>query len=39
MDPESTSVTFSNNLVYTDTLTVLDFEYLYNGGGCRHCGY
>ena len=33
MDPESTSVTFSNNLVYTDTLTVLDFEYLYNGGG------
>ena len=33
MDPESTGVTFSNNLVYTDTLTVLDFEYLYNGGG------
>ena len=33
MDPESTNVTFSNSLVYTDTLTVLDFEYLYNGGG------
>ena len=28
-----TDVKFSNNLVYTDTLTVLDFEYLYNGGG------
>src|SRR5258706_14626297 len=33
LDPESTGVTFSNNLIYTDTLTVLDFEYLYNGGG------
>src|SRR5258706_12140832 len=33
VDPESTGVTFSNNLIYTDTLTVLDFEYLYNGGG------
>ena len=33
VDPESTGITFSNNLIYTDTLTVLDFEYLYNGGG------
>jgi len=33
VDPESSGVTFSNNLIYTDTLTVLDFEYLYNGGG------
>src|SRR5882762_1418998 len=33
IDAESTGVTFSNNLIYTDTLTVLDFEYLYNGGG------
>src|SRR5690242_1503927 len=31
--PESSGVTFANNLVYTDTLTVLDFEYLYNGAG------
>lgn len=30
---QSTGVAFSNNLTYTDTLTVLDFEYLYNGGG------
>ena len=33
VDLESTGIRFSNNLVYTDTLTVLDFEYLYNGGG------
>ena len=33
VDAESVGITFSNNLVYTDTLTVLDFEYLYNGGG------
>ena len=33
VDSESTSIKFSNNLVYTDTLTILDFEYLYNGGG------
>jgi len=33
IDAESTGVTFSNNLIYSDTLTVLDFEYLYNGGG------
>ena len=33
VSPESSGVTFANNLVYTDTLTVLDFEYLYNGAG------
>jgi enediyne biosynthesis protein E4 len=33
IDPEDSGVTFSNNLIYTDTLTVLDFEYLYNGAG------
>jgi len=33
VDPESSGITFSNNLIYSDTLTVLDFEYLYNGGG------
>ncbi len=33
IDSESTGITFSNNLIYSDTLTVLDFEYLYNGAG------
>src|SRR6187402_2074162 len=33
VSPESSGVTFANTLVYTDTLTVLDFEYLYNGAG------
>ncbi len=33
MSPESTGVTFSNNLTTSDTLTVLDFENIYNGGG------
>ena len=33
MPPESTGVTFSNNLITSDTLTVLDFENIYNGGG------
>src|SRR5689334_18931471 len=31
--PQTSGVTFANNLVYSDTLTVLDFEYLYNGAG------
>jgi enediyne biosynthesis protein E4 len=30
---ETTGIQFSNNLIYSDTLTVLDFEYLYNGAG------
>ncbi|HET6543126.1 MAG TPA: CRTAC1 family protein, partial [Chryseolinea sp.] len=33
VSPEFSGVTFANTLVYTDTLTVLDFEYLYNGAG------
>lgn len=28
-----TGINFSNNLIYSDTLSVLDFEYLFNGGG------
>ncbi len=28
-----TGIDFSNNLIYSDTLSVLDFEYLFNGGG------
>ncbi len=31
--PESTAVDFSNTLAYTDELTVLEFEYMYNGAG------
>ncbi len=27
------SIVFSNNLVYSDTLSVLEFEYMYNGAG------
>ena len=33
VSPQSSGVTFANNLVDSDTLTVLDFEYLYNGAG------
>jgi enediyne biosynthesis protein E4 len=30
---EVTGINFSNSLTYGDTLSVLDFEYMYNGGG------
>ncbi|MGC1242014.1 MAG: VCBS repeat-containing protein [Chryseosolibacter sp.] len=30
---ESTGIRFSNTITYSDTLSVLDFEYMYNGGG------
>ena len=33
MGAGTTGVHFSNNLVYSDSLTVLEFEYMYNGGG------
>jgi enediyne biosynthesis protein E4 len=33
VDAELSGINFANQLVYTDTLTVLDFEYLYNGAG------
>jgi enediyne biosynthesis protein E4 len=33
INPQSSGIQFSNNLVYSDTLTVLDFEYMYNGAG------
>ena len=33
VNPESSGIQFSNTLIYSDTLTVLDFEYLYNGAG------
>lgn len=33
LSPEQTGISFANNLVYSDSLSVLDFEYLFNGGG------
>ena len=31
--PESTNVHFSNTITENDTLNILEFEYVYNGGG------
>jgi hypothetical protein len=33
LTPGETGVNFTNSLIYSDTLNVLDFEYLFNGGG------
>ncbi|MBL7872296.1 MAG: VCBS repeat-containing protein [Cyclobacteriaceae bacterium] len=33
LTPEQTGIYFANNLSYSDTLSILDFEYLFNGGG------
>src|SRR5688572_16223109 len=33
LDPEKTGIRFSNNLVYIDSVTVLEFEYMFNGAG------
>lgn len=33
LSPNSTHITFSNTLVETDTLNLLEFAYFYNGGG------
>lgn len=33
LDPGKTGIRFSNNLVYSDSLTVLEFEYMFNGAG------
>ncbi|MCS6968885.1 MAG: VCBS repeat-containing protein [Cytophagales bacterium] len=30
---EETSITFSNRITESDTMNILDFEYIYNGGG------
>ncbi|HEY9488089.1 MAG TPA: VCBS repeat-containing protein, partial [Chryseosolibacter sp.] len=30
---DESGISFKNTITYSDTLTVLDFEYLYNGGG------
>ena len=31
--PEVSGIKFTNRITYSDTLSVLDFEYMYNGGG------
>jgi enediyne biosynthesis protein E4 len=33
LDPKTTGVTFSNTLEISDNFHVLDFDYIYNGGG------
>ncbi|MCW3089508.1 MAG: hypothetical protein JWP81_577 [Ferruginibacter sp.] len=33
LDPNETGIQFSNKLVYNDSLTVLEFEYMFNGAG------
>lgn len=33
LDPGETGIQFSNNLLYTDSVTVLEFEYMFNGAG------
>jgi hypothetical protein len=35
--PQQTGVNFKNQLVYSDSLTVLEFEYMFNGGGIALC--
>src|SRR5580765_599002 len=37
LTPEKTGVDFNNKLRYSDSLTVLDFEYMFNGGGVALC--
>lgn len=33
LDENQTGIHFANNLTYNDSLTVLDFEYMFNGAG------
>ena len=33
LDSSDTGITFANTITESDTLNVLDFEYIYNGGG------
>lgn len=37
LSPEKTGVNFNNKLRYSDSLTILDFEYMFNGGGVALC--
>ena len=33
LSPSASGIEFANQLIYGDTLSVLDFEYIFNGGG------
>lgn len=33
VDSDTSNITFSNDLSFSESLSVLDFEYMYNGGG------
>jgi len=33
LDPDETGITFSNRIAENDTMNILAFEYVYNGGG------
>ena len=35
--PSESGVDFNNKLTYSDSLTVLDFEYMFNGAGVALC--
>jgi len=37
LSPNTTGVQFENKLTYSDSLTVLDFEYIFNGAGVAVC--
>ncbi|MGZ8557311.1 MAG: VCBS repeat-containing protein, partial [Chitinophagaceae bacterium] len=37
LSKEETGIDFENKLNYNDSLTVLDFEYMFNGGGVALC--
>lgn len=37
LSPGTTGVSFENKLTYSDSLTVLDFEYMFNGAGVAVC--
>jgi enediyne biosynthesis protein E4 len=37
LSPEQTGIQFKNQLIYNDSLTVLEFEYMFNGGGVALC--
>ena len=33
LDPDKTSITFSNRITENDSINIIDNEYVYNGGG------
>jgi enediyne biosynthesis protein E4 len=37
LDPNQTGIDFKNQLQYSDSLTVLEFEYMFNGAGVAVC--